>query len=126
MTTARVTNSRLGSFVLVAMLIAVAALCERGVQSQESQKSARGARPENHRLTIPQYNDKGELKLPADFQTWVFVGANLGLEYRDAATKAAAPEKEGPKNAKPRNFHNVYINPEAYEHYAKTGTYPDQ
>jgi hypothetical protein len=137
MTTSRFTNSRLGLLLLIALLSAVAALGAKGVHSEEpqkSQKSAVGAKPANVRSptsqssqsTAPQYNDKGELKLPADFQTWVFVGANMGLEYRDAAAKEAPPEEEAGKNVKVGNFHNVYINPEAYEHYKKTGTFPEQ
>ena len=60
----------------------------------------------------------------------MFVGANLGLEYREAATNEEPAEKakkqEEHNDAKPRNFHNVYINREAYEHYAKTGEFPEK
>jgi len=75
----------------------------------------------------PRYDDKGELKRPVDYQTWVFVGANLGLQYRRPAKDA----KEGPDAKKapakrPQTFHNVYINPEAYHAYAKTGKFPDR
>jgi Cytochrome P460 len=72
----------------------------------------------------PQYTDQGELKLPAGFETWVFVGANLGIEYRDAGAPAA--KKEEPKPAPAGKFHNIYINPEAYEHFVKTGKFPEQ
>ncbi len=74
----------------------------------------------------PQYNDKGELKLPADFYTWVFVGSNLGIEYREAGAPDAAPEKNAEKPDKLRNFHNIYIHPEAYEQYAKSGKFPEK
>jgi hypothetical protein len=74
----------------------------------------------------PQYTDAGELKIPEDFSTWVFVGSNLGLEYRDDASNEAAAEKDRDKNLKNANFHNVYINPEAFEHFTRTGTFPDK
>jgi hypothetical protein len=73
--------------------------------------------------TGPQYNNKGELLRPGDFRTWVFVGANLGLQYKKEQpdTPKAKEQTKGPIG----DFHNVYINPEAYEHYLKTGTFPD-
>jgi len=133
MTTARSGYSRF-RLLLLAALLSAAALCATGVHSDEPQKSQKpplGAKPDGRkspvaRSTVPQYNDQGELMLPADFQTWVFVGANMGLEYRDAAAKEAPPEKEAGKEVKVGNFHNVYINPEAYEHYRKTRTFPEQ
>jgi hypothetical protein len=75
--------------------------------------------------TGPQYNAKGELKRPTDYRTWVFVGANLGLQYRREAKETTEREKERTKNNK-QTFHNVYINPEAYQHYAQTGKFPDK
>lgn len=128
MTITRFADSRLGLLILVTSLGTASALYTRAVLSEEpkkSQKSALGAKPEARRTTVPQYNDKGELRLPADFQTWIFVGSNMGLEYRDAAAKAAPAEKEAQKNVKVGNFHNVYINPEAYEHYTRTGKFPE-
>lgn len=128
MTTTRFANSRFGLVVLVASLGAIAAFCVQGVQSDEpqrTQKSAPGAKPGKQSSTAPQYNDKGELKLPPDFETWVFVGANMGLEYREAAANDAPADKEAGKQVKVGNFHNVYINPEAYAHYTKTGTFPE-
>src|SRR5205823_642584 len=59
-------------------------------------------------------------------QTWVFVGANLGLSYSKNLPEKPRPEKEGGKASKVGNFHNVYINPEAYQAYVKTGKFPDQ
>lgn len=73
----------------------------------------------------PQYNDKGELKYPADYRTWVFVGSNLGLEYRDDATDKTPPKKDD-KPKKVGNFHNVYIDPASFGHYMKTGIFPEK
>jgi hypothetical protein len=74
--------------------------------------------------TAPRYTEKGELKFPGGYENWVFVGSNLGIEYREKA--ADAPAGKAIKNpAVPENFHNVSINPEAYEHYRRTGEFPE-
>src|ERR1700741_4593666 len=68
--------------------------------------------------TGPQYNDKGELLKPDNYQSWGFVGRNLGLEYgKEVVDKAR--EKERAKS-NPGTFPNVYITPEAYQAYVKT------
>src|SRR5262245_37854742 len=77
-------------------------------------------------VTGPQYNDKGELLRPTDYRTWVFVGSNIGLQYKKDAPAKAPKEKDQYKATPIGNFHNVYINPEAYEHYVKTGKFPDR
>jgi hypothetical protein len=70
----------------------------------------------------PQYTPEGQLSLPVGFETWVFVGSNLGLAYKrelpvTTATEAARGERQ--------LFHNIYINPESYAHFAATKQFPD-
>jgi hypothetical protein len=77
------------------------------------------------RSADPQYNAKGELKRPTDFRTWVFVGSNIGLKYHKELPDVAPRKQDLAKKAAPGEFHNVYIRPEAYEHYLKTGEFPD-
>ena len=77
------------------------------------------------RSTAPEYDEKGDLKRPTDFRTWVFVGANIGLRYHKELPDTKPREKDLPKNDTPGEFHNVYIRPESYEHYLKTGKFPD-
>lgn len=92
-----------------------------------SQFASRSHSEEAKPATIgPQYNDKGELKLPADYRTWVFVGSNLGLEYRDTATDKTPPAKKEDKPKKTGNFHNVYIDPVSFAQYMKTGVFPEK
>ena len=76
------------------------------------------------RSTAPEYDAKGDLKRPTDFRTWVFVGASIGLRYHKELPDTPR-EKDLPKNDKPGEFHTVYIRPESYEHYLKTGKFPD-
>jgi len=73
----------------------------------------------------PAYTEAGDLKRPEGFETWVFVGSSLGLQYRSDVAETTTREKD--RNAEEvGDFHNVYINPGAYEHYAKTGEFPDK
>src|SRR5215467_4630068 len=53
----------------------------------------------------PRYAANGDLLLPVGFENWVFVGSNLGLGYE------AEPPSGEPQ------YHNIYINPEAYAHF---------
>jgi hypothetical protein len=57
------------------------------------------------------------------FETWVFVGSNLGLAYKDEMTVNDA--REANRAQEQQFFHNVYINPEAYAHFAATKEFPD-
>ena len=71
---------------------------------------------------VPKYTADGQLLAPVGYETWVFVGSNLGLAYRrDLPARTGA---ELPRNDQPQ-FHNVYINPEAYAHFMATGEFPD-
>jgi hypothetical protein len=73
----------------------------------------------------PQYDAKGDLKRPADFRTWVFVGANIGLQYHKDVPATTPRETDRRKDSGPGEFHNVYIRPEYYERFLKTGQFPD-
>ena len=66
--------------------------------------------------TAPRYDANNELLLPNGFESWVFVGSNLGLAYTTDPRRGAG---EAPR------FHNVYINPEAYAHFLRTGEFPE-
>jgi len=65
------------------------------------------------RTVMPAYDDSGALKLPADWKRWVFVGASLGLSYSQGGPAAAGTEM----------FHETLMEPTAYEHFVKTGTF---
>jgi hypothetical protein len=72
----------------------------------------------------PQYGPGGDLLLPKGFDTWVFVGSNLGLSYTpDAAAAALAPP---PRAAMQQQFHNVSINKAAYDYFSANGRFPDR
>ena len=61
----------------------------------------------------PQFNDKGELLLPVGFRKWVFIGAPLTPNALNNGV-AGFPE-----------FHNVYVEPAAYDYYVRHGSWPE-
>ena len=72
----------------------------------------------------PQYAPGGDLLLPKGFDTWVFVGSNLGLSYTpDAAAAASAPPPRAPRR---QQFHNVSINKAAYDYFSANGRFPER
>jgi hypothetical protein len=60
----------------------------------------------------PEYDAEGKLKFPFGFHKWVFVGSNIGLQYKK--------EQHRTEEA----FHNVYINPAAFEHFVTSTANP--
>jgi hypothetical protein len=69
------------------------------------------------------YAGNGDLLLPENFHMWIFVGSNLGLAYRDELPANTALEKS--RKDLPQ-YHNIYINPEAYSVYSQTHAFPDK
>jgi quercetin dioxygenase-like cupin family protein/ketosteroid isomerase-like protein len=84
--------------------------------------------PEPHakRTAAPEYDAHGDLNQPGDFRNWVFVGSNIGLRYRADAAGTTTRERERHSAEKIGDFHNVYINPEAFQHYLRTGRFPEK
>jgi hypothetical protein len=66
----------------------------------------------------PQYENGTDLVLPADYRSWPFIGAGLGMTYDgERGTQAAGPDN-------PR-FTHAFVNPAAYAHFMRTGSWPD-
>lgn len=62
----------------------------------------------------PRYTSSGRLVRPEGYREWMFVGANQGMGYVEG-------------QAKPRvNYHNIYIQREAYRTFRDTGKFPDK
>lgn len=62
---------------------------------------------------LPEYTKEGDLILPKNWRSWVYVGSPLTPDGLNNG-KAGFPE-----------YHNVYIEPGSYEIYKKTGEFPD-
>jgi hypothetical protein len=62
----------------------------------------------------PSYNTKGEMIRPdISYREWVYVGTPL------------TPNDLNPPEAPFPEFHNVYIHPDDFDHYKRTGNFPD-
>jgi hypothetical protein len=70
-------------------------------------------------MVEPVYTENGDVVLPEGYREWVFVGASLGLRYREDGE----PE---PTDDGPGTFHNVYIQPEAYRYFLANGEFPEK
>ena len=64
----------------------------------------------------PQYTSGNQLVLPADYREWVFLTSSLDLNYNDAVPGAGRGSM----------LDNVFVDPDAYKAFAKTGTWPDK
>lgn len=62
----------------------------------------------------PGYTDNGRLVRPEGYREWMFVGANLGMGYTEG--------QQAPR----QNYHNIYMQREAYKSYVATGKFPDK
>jgi hypothetical protein len=63
----------------------------------------------------PAYDAKGALLRPQGYRKWVFVGASLGLSYSGGAAADG-----------PGEFHHVYLRPESYDAFRRTGRFPEK
>ncbi|MBX3412451.1 MAG: cytochrome P460 family protein [Pirellulales bacterium] len=68
-------------------------------------------------MTLPEYNAEGSLLRPEGYERWTLVGTSLGLDYSPG---------QKPDPSKPGLFHNVYMQPEAFDHYVATGEFLEQ
>ena len=86
--------------------------------------AAAGPSAQSQSSNEPRYTPGGDLLLPNGFDTWVFVGSNLGLSYSpDAAAAASAPP---PRAGRQQQFHNVSINKAAYDYFSANGRFPER
>lgn len=59
------------------------------------------------------FTDTGEARIPEGYRSWIFVGAPL---TPNALNGGSAPFPE---------FHHVYVEPSAFDHYIKTGEWAE-
>jgi hypothetical protein len=65
-------------------------------------------------FALPQYTPDAQLKFPADYREWVFLSSGSGMTYGPLARSG------------PPQFDNVFVNPESYRAFLKTGRWPDK
>jgi hypothetical protein len=83
---------------------------------------ASGAHPGSDR---PKYTKDKELVLPSGYRSWEFVGADLALKYNPDVDRPAQTTNARQEDLESGDFHNVYIDRAAYEHYLETSEFPD-
>ncbi len=65
----------------------------------------------------PVYENGTDLVLP-DYRSWRFIGAGLGMSY-DGERGTQATGSDNPR------FTHAFVNPSSYDHFMRTGTWPD-
>jgi hypothetical protein len=63
----------------------------------------------------PEYTSDAQLKLPENYRQWVYLTSGFDMSYNPAAAMADH-----------HMFDNVFVNPESYKAFLKTGTWPDK
>src|SRR5947207_10543490 len=69
----------------------------------------------------PVFEGKTTLLRPMNYREWVFVGSSRGLSYASNPPAQAQP----PAGGMGEMYHNVYITPNAYREFARTGKFPE-
>ena len=88
--------------ILTVLFLAAAALLWQPVQHAGPADNA------------PQYTQDGKLIAPKNYREWVFLSSGLGMTYSKASP-----------NNNPM-FTNVFVAPEAYHAFLRTGQWPDK
>jgi len=71
------------------------------------------AQPQSNAANAPRYTKDGQLLRPENHREWVYLSSGLGMNY-------------GPSARAGSMFTNVFVNPESYREFLKTGTWPDK
>ncbi len=112
-TTMTTTYSRRRLLIAVPSLIAIAiAITAINTNSNTGAFAAPAVADESQPSPV-EFNTDGELVRPTGYRKWTYIGTPVTPNDMNGG---AAPFPE---------FHNVYINPDAYNHYEKTGEFPD-
>ena len=97
-------SKRLSQVLIAATLLMIVGIAVDTLKSAHSETGSTWG---------PKWNTKGELILPTDYHTWIFLGAPL------------TPHTLNDGNAGFPEYHNVYIQPMAYQIYKRTGDFPE-
>jgi hypothetical protein len=63
----------------------------------------------------PAYTSDAQLRFPEHYREWVYLSSGFDMSYNPAA-----------KQGRGHLFDNVFVNPEAYRSFVKTGKWPDK
>lgn len=106
-------SRRLRILIAVPTVIAIAVIIAAINSTSDSKAVAAPAKPNKSKTFPVQFDKDGSLIQPTGYRKWTYVGTPLTPNDMNDG-KAPFPE-----------FHSVYMNPAAYDHYEKTGDFPD-
>src|ERR1700734_2217508 len=69
----------------------------------------------NTHLPAAEYTSDGQLKFPEQYREWVYLTSGFDMSYSANAQMADH-----------HMFDNVFVDPESYKGFVKTGTWPDK
>jgi Cytochrome P460 len=75
-------------------------------------RNSRGQSPSSS--NAPSYTSDGQLRLPVNYRQWVYLTTGFDMSY------SASMDMDH------HMFDNVFVNPESYQAFLKTGTWPDK
>ena len=105
-------TTRFGLVLVVPAVIAVAAIAV-AVNSENQAEAAQRTNSKSQKSSAVRFNNAGELVRPTGYRKWTYVGTPLTPNDMNDG-KAPFPD-----------FHNVYVNPDAFNHYEETGEFPN-
>ena len=83
------------------------ALAGVGLRAGQTEKTAKNA---------PSYTADGKLKFPSEYREWVYLTSGIDMSYTQQSGMGGSGSM----------FDNVFVNPEAYQAFLATGTWPDK
>lgn len=113
----RTMKTRIVPGALTAALLAILTWGSLASLADEPKQPAKSRESRSAEMALPEYNEAGGLLRPEGYERWTLVGTSIGVDY--SKDKDADADKPG-------IFHNVYMQPEAFDHYVATGEFPEQ
>ena len=83
------------------------ALAGMGLRAGQTKKTVKNA---------PSYTPDGKLKFPSGYREWVYLTSGIDMSYAQQSGMGGSGSM----------FDNVFVNPEAYQAFLATGTWPDK
>ncbi len=106
-------KGRLGFLLTVFSLVTIGVIVFVAGENPGGQVAAAPKMQEQSNRPKVTFNDEGALIKPTGYRKWTYVGTPL------------TPNDMNDGHAPFPEFHSVYINPEAFDHYEATGEFPD-
>ena len=101
------------SLVLVVPAVIAVAVIAASMNSEGEAKASQKTKSKSRQASAVRFNNDGELIRPTGYRKWTYVGTPV------------TPNDMNAGNAPFPEFHNVYMNPDAFDHYEKTGEFPN-